>query len=484
MNLNHDDFNFSIPRHIEDLETAMGRYSASFAKTLPVEIQSAAFCSPTSFRDPETDNVWHPYMAHCGFIFFLIMDQIPLLIRSFLSGIMRFLLYRFGSFHFIPSENASVLGVAPVIICKPKGNSVETSYCNQDDIEKITWLLADEKGKEIWGYPISRSRITHYLLKMLFCNLVVSLIHRDKSENLKEWLTASILMFNWIISLQWVHMWIFAIKIREIINTVKPGKIYSLHEMHPHARIAWSEARKRNIPTVTVQHASIVRAKLWYFPTKDELAAGISTPDEFVVFSSEEQKLLQPFYSQKTRFYLNCGPRFSKWKSIKQESQVFGNNTHVLFAGSIPWWDNEVVLKGVQKLLDSSKQNRKIIVRLHPAAIVSKVWKKWLNCKAAIGAVIISNQSLTEDISRSAVVIGMNSTVLDEGALSGLASIKIESDRYLSFSTSIGKHVSLNRLSWKLIEEVILMTSKHQKEFTQQARTHLGIDYPLFKITY
>ena len=467
---------------VERREKTMGCFIASFAKRLPEDIRHIAFCSPVSFRDPETDNSFHPYMCR-SISFSLLKEQILSLNQALLSGIIRFLRASFGSFFYIPNRDATVLGIAPVIICKPVGNRVETSYCNSEDKEEIAWLLVDESYKEESRYPVSRVGIIRIFFKMMYFCFVISFLFKKKEDKLNDWGVASILTVRWIVSFRWVHMWIWGLKIREILDDMKPKKVYCLHEMHPHARIAWSEATHQNIPTITIQHASITRTKLWYFPTREELAAGLSTPDEIVVFSEKVQALLKPFFPVKTHFFLGCSSRFSHWKTVvsltmKEKSK----NAPILFAGSIPWWDNELILQGIKRLLKETKRTRQILIRLHPNAKISKKWKKWIDRMLRNGELLVSDGHLFDSFTQSAAVIGVNSTVLEEGALMGLAVLVIKSNNYLSFATCMGTHISLDQLTWEVIEENIALAQKSRIEYIQQARIALGIDYPVFKI--
>ncbi len=471
----------SLPAEVEKREKRMAQFSASFAKGLPEQIRATAFCGPASFREPEIDNVWHPYMIRRPPPFFL-WDQIPKFVRALAGGARRFIFRRFGQYIFIFKEGAVVLGLGPINICKPKDGGVETNYCHPDDAAQMSWLIADDAANDSQGYPITRLSVVKMYFKMLFCWAAVSFFHSKKD---RDWATASVLTLQWIISLRWVDKWMWGLKIRETLQEMQPKKVYCVHEMHPHARVAWSEARRAGIPTITIQHASITRTKLWYFPNSDELKAGLATPDEFVVFSERERALLEPFYPKDTRFHFGCGPRFSHWhgKMVGQREEKTGRAS-ILFVGSVPWWDNEVILQGAQKLLVSSKgQTRSIIVRLHPAAVVPRSWKQWLDRMSKRGRLCISRVPLSEDLSHAAAVVGMNTTVLEEGILMGRAALVLESDRYLSFATSLGKHVLLDQLSWEIIEQYIATAGKQREEYMQRGRNALGIDRPVFRIT-
>jgi hypothetical protein len=346
----------SLPPEVERREQALGRFTARFAQGLPEGLQATAFCGPASFRDPEADDIWHAYMIRRGIVP-LLKDQVLLLARALIGGIRRFIIARFGSFTFLPHDGAKVLGVAPVNICKAKNGIVETSYCHPEDTEAMAWLVFDDGKRDPDGYPLSRFVILSVYLKMLFRWVFVSFSCRGDASRM-DWAVGSLLTWRWILSFVWANKWMLALKIREVLKSSRPKWVFCVHEMHPHSRIAWAEAKRFNIPTVTIQHASIVRTKLWYFPTREELAAGLATPDKMAIFSKDVQDLFERFFPGNTLYPLACGPRFSKWKKIKssEHSQVSGEGS-ILFAGSLPWWDNVVVLKGVQRLWPKEIKN-------------------------------------------------------------------------------------------------------------------------------
>ncbi|MBW1717407.1 MAG: hypothetical protein JRJ77_16570, partial [Deltaproteobacteria bacterium] len=243
------------------------------------------------------------------------------------------------------------------------------------------------------------------------------------------------------------------------------------------------EAKRLNIPTITIQHASIVRTKLWYFPTREELTAGLATPDKIAIFSKNVQKLFEPFFPAGTRYPLTCGPRFSRWKEIKsgEHAQRIGEG-QILFAGSLPWWDNVVVLKGVQRLLAEGNPRRPIRVRLHPASKIPVQWKEWLEQMTGTGKVTLSTGSLEDAINDCAAVVGMNTTVLEEAALMGKGVLVLEDRDYLSFATQLGTHIPLERFSWNEVEKTIVAATGAEEETIRKGRVLLGIDHPVFKV--
>ena len=99
--------NNELPPAVAQLEIICGRFSARLAKTLPKELSALAFCGPASFREPEIDNIWHPYMLRRSFLFFL-WEQLPKFWRALAGGSRRFVLGRFGSYILNKSKLKSI----------------------------------------------------------------------------------------------------------------------------------------------------------------------------------------------------------------------------------------------------------------------------------------------------------------------------------------------------------------------------------------
>ena len=105
-----------------------------------------------------------------------------------------------------------------------------------------------------------------------------------------------------------------------------------------------------------------------------------------------------------------------------------------------------------------------------------------MNRECAKGELEISHRTLSEDIHRSSVVIGMNTTVLEEGALMKLAVVVIESREYISYATHIGTHIFWDQLTWEVINESIALVQNNEEFLVKQAQVALGIDLPVFSV--
>ncbi|MDP3244337.1 MAG: hypothetical protein Q8M83_01620 [bacterium] len=472
------NFNRSLPPEVERLEKTMGQFSAEFAQRLSENLKLVAFTGPASFREPEIDDCWHPCFIRRGFLYFLFQQIIPLA-RAFFGGIKRFILGRFGKFIFLQKNSSSILGVTPLSICTIVDNNIKTNYCYPEDAANLNWLVINDAGKEV--YEVSKLKIYFTCLFLLLTWFRISFFDK-KSKNV-NWLTASVITLRWILNLQWVTLWMLDKRLQQILKQNKITKVFCVHEMWPWARVVWRTAYRNNVPTITFQHALIARTKLWYFPAKEELASGLRTPNEFFIFSNKEQELLKEFYPPETVFHFGCGPRFAHWKT-KILPQSFDKLpiAPVLFVSSIPWWDNEVIFRGAEKLLNLSENNRPIKFRLHP--LVKLIWKQKRRLQSMVkqGKMNISSCSLSDDLKQAAIVIGMNSTVLEEGLIMGLPVIVLKTDEFLSFATHLGKHITLKEFNWEKIRECFIDKKNNKQKQIEDGKEALGIERPIFRV--
>ena len=108
----------SIPLEVVKLEKACGNFTSLFAKNLPLKIRALAFCSPASFRDPESDDIWHPFLFENKLQKFIISQFKPFL-SSLASAAKRFFLGNFGKFDVINNmSKQKILSIGPDAICR------------------------------------------------------------------------------------------------------------------------------------------------------------------------------------------------------------------------------------------------------------------------------------------------------------------------------------------------------------------------------
>jgi len=289
-----------------------------------------------------------------------------------------------------------------------------------------------------------------------------------------------VLTLRWMLHLHWACLLALGGRVEALLlNDKKPSLVFGVHELWPWSRVVWDICKRAGVSTITFQHASITRSKLWYFPHAEELAAGMALPDTFVVFSQKERELLAPHFPATTRFLFGCGPRYAHWKEIIVGPTQTLADQAVLFVSSVPWWDNEVVLEAAVRLLELGAR-RPVIVRVHPLAVVPGKWRRWLECARAHGEIFRPAESLAEDLARCSAVVGMNSTVLEEAAMLGKGVVVLEQDHFLSFAPQLGTHVTTQEFSWESVERALLQMSGQTAAF---ARHGLGLDLPVYRLT-
>lgn len=460
------------------LEQACGSFCAAFAYRLPDDLKTVlAFCGPASFREPEIDNCWHPYALQRSFVWVCIDQALPL-VRAIVGGVRRWVTGRFGTSTFVPNKQAKVLAVTPLSLCTRTVDGVASVYCHPDDARSIAWVLLDEGARTSDSFRPPVAVMLMYALRQWFAVTVQGGAGRSHY-------TAALLTLRWIVGLQWVTLLVFTRDLTRVIGDTSPERLFCIHEMWPWARAAWSVARTCAVPSVAIQHASIVRNKLWYFPTQAEREAGGAFPNTFAVFSQDDAQLLSPFYPE-TTFTVGCGPRYAHWKTrpVRQSRRGEGRPRVVLFVTSIPWWDNDTVFQAAEHLMRDSADVR-VRIRLHPYAVVPRRWRRWLTRGTSHtgGRLERSMASLTDDLASADVVCGMNSTVLEEAAATGCPVLALSTDRFWSFHKSIGKAVPVDLLSYTNVQEAVSDHETSGEEMRTAARRSLGLQHPVIRLT-
>jgi len=478
--INGESKNDFLPEKVRQLEQVCGKYSVLFYKLLPEDSRVLAYCGPASFRDPEEDNVWHPYLINASFGRFLC-DQSGFFVRAIYRGIRSFVFLRFRKFTWIHKEGANTIGFAPVLICHPKEKSVETTYCHPDDATSMSWLLFEDGVKTYHSKDITRMQVLKLFFSLVGIWFKLSM-QRPKECAKSSWAIASALTLRWVFQLKWVNEWMYIKKVQRVIEEQKPQRVFCLHEIHPHSRILWHECDGRDIKRLTVQHSMITREKLWFFPTKRETTNGLKLFDEISVFSPQDLELLKTYYGEDVKYDVFCGPRFAHWKNKNpKDFAVTDEQKNVLFVTSLPWWDCEVVFSAMAKLLKEKKCPYSLAMRLHPTANVSRHWKKWLVEKQKTGEIKCVQGALSEAVLSSSVVIGLNSTVLEEALLMGKLSFAINQGRFLSFISPHVLRISFENFEWGEIEKILKDSRIENNQYSSSARDSLGINYDVYR---
>ena len=459
-----------LPEETKILEKKSGIYTANMHRGLPSEIADIVFCAPTSFRDPERDNIWHPYLLKQGKMAFFIGQMVPLL-KSFGAGLWRWLVCEFGSTVLIERPDSQVVAVGPDAVCHLNGD-INTEYLIEKDVSNVHWLIS-QNGRH--GSVFSRTTIIVNLFKMMVVWFkVVKSGGRSKYD-----FVCSLLFLRWLLSLVWVKYIGIYRDLEAAFIKLDPKLVFCVHEMHPLSRLVWCDAHKNNITTITVQHATITREKLWYFITDEEKDVGLRYPDIFSVYSRETKKLLQQNGSENTQFELSCGPRFQKWKKFIQLYDYSGSGgTDILMVGSLAWWDNEMIFR----LLDAMLQNNmpyKISLRLHPSADFPENRKNWLDKMVNSNRISYSHGELMEELRGAELVIGGYSSVLHEAALLGRAVLMVDDLDFL-YGREFEQTVKVDNVFVKI--EACMSSSSINYSVVKKAKDLFGLNKRVFTL--
>lgn len=469
----------ALPDAVARREQTFAALTARFARALPEELRFLAFTAPTSFREPEIDDAWHPFALERGFLP-SIVAELPALARACVGGARRFLLGRFGACTILARPGAHVLIVTPASTCTRVGDRITTTYVHADDVDRVHWLVFDDAARSTYRPSVDRVRYLAVLARLLVAWMLAG---RVPHAEIRDTVVGRILLVRWVLHGHWATLLTYALQLTGALRELQPQLVSCVHEVWPHARVLWSVARRMGVRTATVQHASIRRTKLWYFPHAEELRAGYATPEIFAVFSAHDRVLLAPSFPSGTQFPIACSPRYAPWKDHVFNAENAMGASEVLFVSSIPWWDVLVMVEAIEHLLASGSPRARVVVRLHPAAKPLRRSMHALTAMERRGEVAFALGSLANSLERAAVIIGMNTTVLEEAAFLGRAVVVLTTDRFLSFAPSLGVSCAAASLTWDALDDACRRCAVTRASLQRDAREALGLDAPTYRLT-
>ncbi len=439
------------------------------------------WASPSACRSPEGSKIWHPFYAGKPVIIKLLI-YFYIIGLYLLVGIVSFFTYRGFYYNYIEA-GSSVLLVIPEEITD-HSSQAKTDYLTEEvdyPVDRLVFSQIKNIGESFTALNhFTKARITLTLFTALMSDLWQRLICMKINT---DYLDTFVIFIRWVISHSWSFNWDFYHLLKEKLDSNLRYKVLlSLHEMHFYSKVIWKVASEGGKIGVTAQHAVIIPEKLWYFPHASELEANCPEPDVFFVYSDEIKKLLEPFYPR-TRFYLCCSPRFSKWKTVKTAQpspQSKDVRRYVTFVSGIPYYDSAILVMAMKNLLKSKGDGDiKIKVRLHPHAIVRSRDKLWLEDSFRSSRIFTSNASLKEDLFNSCLVIGANSTVLQEAILMGIPALSISTSEYVHPSIlpdTADWRIAVENISWKGIEQ--WTTRIPENSLIDRFKANMGIYSP------
>jgi hypothetical protein len=143
-------------------------------------------------------------------------------------------------------------------------------------------------------------------------------------------------------------------------------------------------------------------------------------------------------------------------------------------------YDTAIIVKAARALLaEEYKDKRKIRLRLHPAGIIGRAQREWIEAASGAGSIELSKVPLKEEFELSRLIIGSNSAVLQEAVLSGVPALALTSGEYICASVLPDEDkwtIDVSRLSWKRVEEQSARTP--DQDTTRRFRANMGLDNP------
>ena len=434
--------------------------------------------SPLACRSPEETKIWHPFYAQKPALF-KIGAYLYLVGAYSLLGLARFFLYK-GFYYNLVRTGAPVLLIIPDEITDHSAEA-KTDYLIEEagyPVDKLVFSRIKNVGSGFsrLRYP-DRAGIFIKLLSSVSSDFIRRLFSGKISF---AYLDAFVIYLRWVISQSWYFHWDFYYLLKEITGQGVPGyrALLSMHEMHFYSKVIWRVAQEQGGIGLTAQHAMIVPEKLWYFPHKFETEAGCPLPGVFFVYSDEIKNRLASFYPG-TRFELCCSPRFSKWKqgALLDRGITPEDKRFVTFVGAIPFYDTKILIRAIKNLLGAEDAGRlPIKFRPHPYAKIDKDDRLWIQEALRRGEIVLSKNPLKEDLLTAALIIGSNSTVLQEAALSGVPALGLYSPDFISasvFPESDEWMVPAENVSWERLQEQI--NKKPDGAFINRCRNNMGL---------
>jgi hypothetical protein len=462
---------------------------------LPLTLRFLVWSSPTSVRNPELSILWQPLHSRRKVFTRLVVYSIIIGI-SIVRGLYKFLKYKGFYYHHVKNKS-SVLHIIPdVIVDDP--DEVKTNYLIEDEgypVDKLLFAYSRKRLKQ----GIRFSTLNYIIKIILFLKLFAALLNdfgRQLSNKKVTWkyLDALVLFASWILAQSWYFVWDFYHMINKYGISNCNRYLLVLHEMHFYSNIAWKIANERKLLGITAQHGLIIAEKLWYFPDESEIRANRPLPDIFLVYSDEIKKCLQHLYP-KTKFFKCCSPRFRHWKSnctlehpvresshkehtISKNHEYKNEKRVVIIANNAAIVHDIVVLKALRVL---TRQNRKdyFILRLrpHPKERFGLLDRLWIQMAVILRKIEISSKSLREDFNEADLVIGANSTVIQEALLMKVPVMGVYNEDYIASSLVPSPFIcQVDKLTEDELNQCMI---KRQDDFLiQRLKTNIGIFNP------
>lgn len=463
---------------------------------LPLNLRFLVWLSPTSIRNPELSVLWQPLHDRRK-TFAKLFTYSTIIGYSIARGFYKFLRYKGFYCQQFRNKSPVLLIIPDVIVDEYEG--FKTSYLIEDEnypVDKLLFSFSKKRLKQGTRFT-TLNIIDKMVLFLKLFTAILSDLGRQLFKKKVTWkyLDALLLFAGWTLSQSWYFAW----DLYHMLNNYGISNcnryLLVLHEMHFYSRVVWTVAKEKGLSGIAVQHALIIPEKLWYFPDKSEIKTNYPLPDIFFVYSDETKELLQPLY-QKTEFQKCCSPRFRHWKKYFASEHPVSEGVHnkkytmpikfenksnkrvVLIVNNAAIFHDIVVIKAMYKLIQL-KLNDYISLRFrpHPNERLGLLDQLWIQIAVKLRKIEISSKPLRDDFREADLVVGANSTVVQEAALMGVSVMGICDDDYIVSSilpSSSFYHV--NELSRDKLTQC--MVKKNDDLLVQRLKSNIGIFSP------
>lgn len=398
-------------------------------------------------------------------------------------GFVRLFKYR-GFYYEFFSANGSTLLVLPIEITLGPP-TYETSYLIENvpgAIDRFVFSRGQPLSHHYHALPfLKRLQVLWTLIKVVFLDA--------KDQWVKKKFT-QLYFESWMMLLRWVLVqgWFFHCDFYDFLKKKcsKPTSYTSLiscHEMAFYAKIIWQVAKTNHQQGITAQHAMIYPEKLNFFPHPLEVRqAAMALPTVFYVFNEAMVEMLKPFYP-KTKFLLACNPRYLKWKSMAPIPS-FHVKRKILLVSAVMFYDVSMLLTILKNLIQEDRfRDFQYILRFHPSGEMRMRDRLWIYWARRFRNIEVSQEPLEKTLQEVALVIGSNTTTVQEAILWGVPVLTVFHEKYLC------AHVLLLTPQWRIHVDALNLDRVRSLIATAQAsdviaayKKFMGLDQPVFSI--
>lgn len=462
---------------------------------LPLNLHFLIWSSPTSVRNPESSILWQPLHSKKQILARLLTYSIIIGIST-TRGLYKFIKYKGFYSHHIKNKSPILLIIPDVIVDDSAG--FKTNYLIEDDdypVDKLLFAYSRKRLKQGVRFSTLNYNIKIILFLKLFTVLFYDLVGQLLNKKVTwRYLDAMVLFASWILSLSWCFVWDFYHMLNNSGISNYNKHLLVLHEMHFYSRVVWTIAKEKGLSGIAVQHALIIPEKLWYFPDKSEIKANCPLPGRFFVYSDETRELLQPLY-QSTIFQKCCSPRFKHWKKYFASEHHVSESVHnkdtmlaeygrksnkrvILIVNNAAIFHDIVVIKAMYRLIQLELDDDiSLRFRPHPNERLCFLDRLRIQLAVKLCEMEISSKPLSDDFKDADLVVGANSTVVQEAALMGSSVMGVCDDDYIASSIlppSFLYHV--NKLSRDVLAQC--MVKKNDDLLIERLKANIGIFNP------